>query len=408
MTGRSQLGVAETPAAEREAVEAPDSRTTAWRDSAIAWLRLLAGPIAVYLASRLVVVGAAAVAGWYEKKLTLTTALTGWDSSWYLDIARNGYPPTVAAEGPGNRWAFFPALPEVVRWVQRATGMSFEHAGIAVAFVFGLTAAIAVWFAVRSVFDSRIADRTVAMVCFFPTAYTFSMVYTEGLFLTTAALCLYFLHTRRWLLAGAAACVAGLTRNVGVVLVLAVLVVGAQAVLRRRDLRALGAMAIAPLGVIGWVLFQWHRTGSPVSFLRAQAAWDQQWTWFTSPFQALWRVLTAPHGWSNAGDVLGAAAVVFLLVTIGMLVHLQVRGRGIPVAWWIYTIGGALAALSPFWPSSVPRYVMVVFPLLAVVALRLPRRYDGALLGGMAVLQGALATVAFVSIITWQTAPFAP
>lgn len=369
---------------------------------------MLAVPVFLYLASRLVVVGAAAVAGWYEKRLTLTTALTGWDSSWYLDIARNGYPPTVAAEGPGNRWAFFPALPEVIRAVARTTGMSFEHAGIVVAFVFGLTAAVAVWFAVRSVFGSRIADRTVAVLCFFPTAYTFSMVYTEGLFLTTAALCLLFLRTRQWLLAGLAACAAGLTRNVGIVLVAACLVVGARAVLQRRELRALAGMALAPMGIVAFVLFQWQRTGSPVSFLRAQAAWNQQWAWFSSPFQALWRVLTAPHAWSDAGAVLGAAAVVLVLVAIALLVHEHVRRRSVPVEWWIYTAGGVLAAFSPYWPSSVPRYVMVVFPLLVALVVRLPRRFDGALVGGMAVLQGALATVAFVSIFTWQTAPFAP
>jgi hypothetical protein len=385
-------------------VEGPRDRASSRRE----WMRALAVPVGIFLMSRVVVYAAAAMATWLARPLHFTQVLSGWDGGWYVDIAQNGYPNTVAAEGPGNRWAFFPGLPMVIRGVARATGLSYRHAGILVAFVFALAAAVAVWLAVRRVFGNRVADRTVAVLCFFPTAYTLSMVYTEGLFITTAALCLWLLHEERWALAGLAATASGLTRSVGAVLVLACVVVGLRAVWQRRSVRPLAAVVLAPLGLLAWMLYQWHRVGTPFAFVKAEAAWSHHFVWFSAPFQALWRLLTDRSDWRYAGDVLGAAAVLIVLVTGGLLLWHHLRRSPIPLSWWIYTVGGVLAAFSPFWPTSVPRYVMAVFPLLVMVALYVPRRLEGSLLGSMALLQGVLATIAFVAISTYQTAPFAP
>lgn len=62
------------------------------------------------------------------------------------------------------------------------------------------------------------ADRGVALVCFFPGAVVFSMLYSEGLLLALTAGCLLGLLRRRWVTAGALAALAGLTRFNGIVL----------------------------------------------------------------------------------------------------------------------------------------------------------------------------------------------
>ena len=86
-------------------------------------------------------------------------------------------------------------------------------------FIFGLTSALAIWLAVREVFGARLADRTVLLYVFCPVAYVLSLAYTEGLFLTAAAACLFALSRRYWVSAALCACLAGLTRNTGIVLV---------------------------------------------------------------------------------------------------------------------------------------------------------------------------------------------
>ena len=104
------------------------------------------------------------------------------------------------------------------------THLSLPDAAILAAFVFGLSSALTIWLAVREVFGARLADRAVLLYVFCPTAYVLSLAYTEGLFLTAAAVCLFALSRRYWITAALCACVAGLTRNTGLAVMLAVLV----------------------------------------------------------------------------------------------------------------------------------------------------------------------------------------
>ena len=162
---------------------------------------------------------------------------TVWDGRWYLTIAQHGYPHHLFNEGDGSRWAFFPGFPAAVRALADVTRLSLPDAAVVAAFVFGLTSALAIWLAVREVFGSRLADRAVLLYVFCPTAYVLSLGYTEGLFLTAAAACLFALSRRYWITAALCACVAGLTRNAGIVVVLAVLVAALPAAWRGRAWR---------------------------------------------------------------------------------------------------------------------------------------------------------------------------
>ena len=113
-------------------------------------------------------------------------------------------------------------FPAPCRALAEVTRLSLPDAAVVAAFVFGLTSALAIWLAVREVFGARIADRAVLLYVFCPTAYVLSLAYTEGLFLTAAAMCLFALSRRYWVTAALCACVAGLTRNTGIVVVLVV------------------------------------------------------------------------------------------------------------------------------------------------------------------------------------------
>jgi len=51
---------------------------------------------------------------------------------------------------------------------------------------------------------------------------------------------------------------------------------------------------------------------------------------------------------------------------------------------------------------------MAAFPLLAIAAVRIPRRFETPVIAGLAMLEAALAVVAFTTLATSGTAPFAP
>ncbi len=378
--------------------------------------RPLLRPAGYYIASRVAVLGAALVAATAHPKLRVVHALGSlWDARWYLMIAQHGYPHQLANEGDGSRWAFFPAFPAAVRAVAVVTRLSLPDAAVVAAFVFGLTSALAVWLAVREVFGARLADRAVLLFVFFPTAYVLSMAYTEGLFLTAAAACLFALSRRYWVTAALCACVAGLTRNTGLVVVLAVVVTALLAAWRERRLRPAVAAAIAPIGLVSFMVYSWTMVGTPLAFLSSQRFWHgQHFVWFVTPVEALFEAVGKGPGVATfVPDAMTGAALVLGCTGIWLLDRINHRPDGlvastasdrtaaVPVHWWIYTIGALLIAYSAYFTASIPRYTMAAFPLFAVFAWRLPRQADGVLVGVMACLQGAL----LVAILTMVPHP---
>ncbi|HEX6476664.1 MAG TPA: glycosyltransferase family 39 protein [Acidimicrobiales bacterium] len=365
--------------------------------------------VALYVGSRLAVLGAFVAATWIAPQLRFSTVFgASWDGGWYVRIAQSGYPDNLAAQGGGNPWAFFPGLPTAIRAVHEVTTLSYSDSAVVVALITGLTGTLAVWLAVRNRFGDEIANRSVALLVFFPIAFVLSMAYTEGLFLTFAGLCLYALDRKSWYPAAVFAAAASLTRSVGVVLILCVAVSALIAVTRDRQLKPLVATVVAGLPLLGWLIYADRRTGVFLAFARAERDWGGgHFVWFTAPFHSLAHLMTSAHAWRVAPDVLASFALVFVTVGLALLV---VRGRlrpRLPASWWVFTIGSVAVALSPFWPNSILRFCFVVFPLFVGIAARCSR-YFSATVGTFAAAQGALAIIAFVSIIHWQTAPFAP
>jgi hypothetical protein len=362
--------------------------------------RPLLRPAAYYLLSRVAVLGAALVATSMFRNLRLIQALGSvWDGRWYLMIAQHGYPHRLFNEGLGSRWAFFPGFPAAVRALADVTNLSLPDAAVMAAFGFGLTSALAVWLAVREVFGAPLADRAVLLYVFCPTAYALSLAYTEGLFLTAAAACLFALSRRYWITAALCACVAGLTRNAGVVVVLAVVVTALPAAWRGRAWRPVVAAVISPLGLVSFMAYGWAMVGTPVAFLSAERFWQgQHFVWFLTPIEALITAIRlGPGSVRFLPDAMAGAALVLGFVGILLLDRMPrtMRTLGgpvvtVPVSWWVYTVGVLLIAYSAYFADSIPRYTMAAFPLFVAFAWKLPRAMEGAVVGVMACLQGAL------------------
>ncbi len=383
-------------------------------------LRLLARPAAYYLASRALVLAVLLAAALVVPGLhPMATLGSLFDGRWYAMIAEHGYPHRLFQEGTGSRWAFFPALPLVLRATATLTGLPIADAAVADAFVFGLASALAIWLAVRELLGPLLADRAVLLYVFFPTAYVLSMAYTEGLFIAAAAFCLLALARRAWLLAGLCACAAGFTRSAGVVVVLAVLVTALPVAWRDRSARAALGAAVAPLGLLAFMAYGWAIVGTPVAFLSAERFWyGQHFVWFATPVVAALRAVRhGPFGpdfvsdalagcalalgflgvwWMDrmgaeaGGDEHGAAAAGVLVPAGGASARAGTVRVAIPAAWWVYTVGTLLVAYSAYFSASIPRYTMAAFPLFAAMAWRFRRHRLWPVVAGMAVVQGAL------------------
>jgi hypothetical protein len=366
-------------------------------------LKQFARPTAYYALSRLAVLFAALAAKWMAPKLNPLKAMTnGWDGYWYRLIEQHGYPTRLINENHGSRWAFFPAWPAVVRGTVEVTGLSYSAATFLLSLLLGLTATIAIWLAVREIFGPVVADRSVLLFVFFPASYVLSWGYTEGLFLTAAAACLYALSRRYWITAALLAGLASLTRSFGVVLIACVVVAAIPVIFKERKLRPLVAVAIAPLGFLAWLAYSWAMVGTPLAFLSAEKFWNNgHFVWFLSPIVA---TLSVFRSWANGQVVLAAVAVIFAYGGFVLLAKARGRGVSIPMFWWVFTVGSILGMLSPYEPVSVMRYSLAVVPLFAGYAWRMRPSWEGPVVGVLAFSQGVLALIVVLNTLHPHTA----
>jgi 4-amino-4-deoxy-L-arabinose transferase-like glycosyltransferase len=372
----------------------------------------LTRPAGYFVLSRFGVLFAALVSKWIYPNLSIPFALgDGWDGGWFLRVAQHGYPSTLANEyGGGNRWSFFPAFPTAVRFVVITTGLTYDHAAILASFLCGLASAVAVWLMVREVFGPKVADRTVLFYVFFPSAYVLSMAYSEGILVAAACFCVYALSRRWWVAAGILASVASLSRNVGVVLVLCVVVATVPEIVRGKErLHAVAGLLLAPVGFVSWLVYAWRRTGTPIAFVKVQRDWSQaHFTWFKEPFVSVSHLFGGYASFKAAADVLATAAVVFIVSGLGMLLWAQLKKVPIPLFWWAFAVGGVLVAFSGYWQSATLRLALVLIPLMAAFAWRIRPSWTGAVVGSMAMAQGCLAVIIFVGLAHPQATLLSP
>lgn len=385
-------------------------RPEPWADRAWSTAVALRYPLGVFVASRLVLGMALVASGWLAPSLRLRSVLgASWDAGWYLQIAQHGYPHGIVFSQGGARWAFFPAYPAAVRAISALTTLSLVDASTLVAFLFGLTAVVGVWLAVRQLAGQEVAERTVLLFAFFPTAYVLGMGYAEGLFVTCAALCLYALGRRAWWWAAALATVGSLTRSMGFVLVAVVLVsLARQWWAERRGSLLLPAL-VAPAGMVAWLAYSWAQARTPFAFIHAEREWGSaHFAFFRAPFVSAAHVLGSAHGFRVAADVMGTLTLLYSAVGVTMLVLARVEGKRLPVEWWVMGLGGILVAFTSYWSSSTLRFAWVVFPFQAALACRLSGRWTSVLSSSFAMAQGVLAVVVFVGLVHWQHAPLSP
>ncbi len=337
-------------------------------------LRPLARPLAVYAASRSVVLAVFAIAAQLDGGEGLTTleALGRWDSTWYVAIARDGYPagvPEVAGEAVASRLAFFPLFPAAVRVVMAVTGLGGLEAALLANVVLGAVFAVLLWILARRLADDATADRAVALDCFFPSAFVLSMAYSEPLMLALAAACLLALLDRHWVLAGVTAALATATRPNA--LALAAACAWAAAV-----------SGAGPTGLAG-----------AGGFRVEDEAWDERFDYGRSTLGRVWGLFHRPSADQNVlyatlGSILAVAPVVLLW---------RWRPPG-PVI--VYTLAVVALTLGSATHGGRPRFVLTAFPLVMAAAVFVRGLAFTTLVAVSATLMAGLTVLTAVMVIT--------
>jgi len=91
-----------------------------------------------------------------------------WDGYWYRLIAEQGYPPALPVDvSTGmvqqNAWAFYPAFPEMSRFLMKVTGLGFPVVGSTLALLLGFAAAVVMGLLLRDRVGPKVALAAVAV-----------------------------------------------------------------------------------------------------------------------------------------------------------------------------------------------------------------------------------------------------
>jgi hypothetical protein len=359
--------------------------------------------------------------GWLGNALAAPAAR--WDAAWYLVIAHYGYRPELGAL-TASRTAFFPLYPLGVRMLADVglqpviAGVLLSVSALAVG-LYGLHRLTTLEVARLGLLDGGETARLVVLLtAFAPMAFYFSAVYSESLYLALSVGVFLCARRGRWASAATLGALASATRSTGVVLMLPLAllylygprddrfadhpqrrwrrpaVAPLLSTLRPRYQLRWDALwlALVPLGLGLYMAHLALAGGDPLAPFHAEAVWNRHfagpfggmWTGAKAAFEGLRQLLSfqrrhvyypAAGGspFIDAGHNL--LLFVFLLsaipATIGVL-------RLLPSAYGVYVLAALALPLSyPVAPQplmSLPRFLLVLFPLSMWLAVRLASR----------------------------------
>lgn len=319
-------------------------------------------------AAALSIPGPVGVPGWAAHPIThgwhnLFTAWERFDALWFLRIADAGYR---ADDGSA---AFFPGYPLTIRALSFALGGRPFAAAMLVSNASMLGAMCVVYFLTASELSERVARTSVLYLSIFPTAFFLFAPYSEALFLLLSVTAFWAARRNRWGWAALAGAGAAFTRNVGLLLVPALVLEALQQ--RQEDggrlLPRLAGAAAAAGGTFAYLGYWGWRTGDWLTPLTVQQGWQR-----TPAFPAgtLWRGTREAFRW--IGTFPGGYHLVDWLIVVPVLAaaaYSTVRLRPTFSAYlWLSLLIPLSYVFEPRPLMSLPRFALVMFPLFWAMA----------------------------------------
>lgn len=292
-------------------------------------------------------------------------AWANFDGEHYLSIAQNGY-------GFGEQ-AFFPAYPFLMRALASPIGKSLaglNWLGILISNVAFFAALVYLYKLIRLDYSKKIARLSIALLLLFPTSFYFGSVYTESLFLALVVSSFYSARKNRWFLAVVLGATAAATRFVGI-LMLPVLALEFW-IQRGKKLKVSNTLLVflVPVGLLFYMYYLKVSTGDPLAFIHTLSGFGEQRS--TTPiilpqvfYRYFFKILPNvnyeyfPVAFTTFLELL--VGIVFLVVSV--LTFFRLR-----LSYAVYLAAGYLIPTLSGSFSSLPRYVLVLFPAFILAA----------------------------------------
>lgn len=291
-------------------------------------------------------------------------AWSNFDGEHYLSIARNGYEQ--------GEQAFFPLYPLLIRTVGRIFGgdlISLNLAGLIISNFALLFALYGIYKLIRLDFDEKVSRLAIIILLLFPTSFYLGAVYTESLFLALSVWAFYFARKRNYFWAACIGMFAAGTRIIGVLLFPIFLVEAISGEKKQIKIRFLWLLLI-PLGILAYMYHLQTQWGDPFAFVTTLPGFGEHRS--ATPiilpqvfYRYIFKILPNlnysyfPATFSTLMEF--GISILFLLLSVWVLF----RAR---LSYALFLLGGYLLPTLSGSFSSLPRYVLVLFPAFFIFA----------------------------------------
>jgi hypothetical protein len=299
----------------------------------------------------------------FELGRSVEDLLCSWDCGWYMSIIVDGYHlmPQGHASGDAANWAFFPFFPLSARVISLITGLSGLNAAVLISNAFFIVALPILFTYVKNMLGTQSARFVIITFAFSPYSLYFSAPYTESLYFLLMVSALSLAKSNNWLIAGIAAAMLSATRNLGVLLVLPLLLIGIRQYgikdlmkLSGGSERVLFCLLIAPLGLFLYMFYLHQHVGDALAFKNIQIAWGRA---IGNPL-----IILARSFYGRAYEIYCSTVACISIVA------------GVYLLWKRFLVEGVVLMIGTIVPvatgiGSLPRYVLTLFPIYIVLAL---------------------------------------
>lgn len=298
--------------------------------------------------------------------------LANFDGVHYLGIAANGYLHTELVQ------AFFPFYPFLMRSVDFFVN-NFLTSGLLISHFFALLSFFAFYYLVKMEYGTKIASWSLVFMAFFVSSFYLRSLYNESLFLALILTSLIAAKKRLYFVAGLLGALASATRVVGIFIWPSLLLM--VFLQDRRKWLAYLAVSLSALGLASYMLYLQINFADPLYFFHMQEQFgaSRQTELVIFP-QVVWRYLkifytVRPIDWKFYAYV---QEFLLSLIALGglMLVTWQTLMKKIKFAWayLIFAWGVYLLPTLTGNFSSMPRYLLICFPLFIYLSLFLEKK----------------------------------
>lgn len=289
----------------------------------------------------------------------------GWvnfDGEHYLSIASIGY--------RGLEHAFFPVYPVLMNflsWPFGKNAITLISAGLFISNISFLLALIILWKLIILDYSKKVARLTIVLLLMFPVSFYFGALYNESFFLLLTVASFYLMRKNEWFWATLLGIFSSGTRIFGVLLASAFFI---EALQKKANIHKYFWIFIIPLGLFGYMYYQWISIGDPLAFYHLQKiVGPQHESGITLLPQIYFRYVKILLTSEISNPIYQTVILEFFVGVLFFLLPIYGYFKKVKFSYLFYSLIGFLLPTIQGSFSSVPRYVLIFFPSFLVLAI---------------------------------------